>query len=56
MYNNVRWLSRGSVLQRFVECLDEINMFLMNEKLSFQELYDVVWIHRLMFSQIFPYI
>jgi hypothetical protein len=26
MYNNVRWLSRGSVLQRLVECLDEIRM------------------------------
>jgi hypothetical protein len=37
MYNNVCWLSRGSVPQRFVECVDEIRMFLMNEKLSFQE-------------------
>ena len=24
MYNHVRWLSRGKVLVRFVECLDEI--------------------------------
>jgi hypothetical protein len=47
MYSNVRWLSRGSVLQRFVECLDEIRMFLTNENLSFQELYDI-WICRLM--------
>ena len=27
MYNNVRWLSRGEVLERFVECLNEINLF-----------------------------
>ncbi|KAK1339817.1 hypothetical protein QTO34_018374 [Cnephaeus nilssonii] len=24
MYNNVRWLSRGKVLERFVECFEEI--------------------------------
>jgi hypothetical protein len=50
--NNVR--RRDSVLQRFVEYLDEIRMLLTSKKLSFQELYDVVWICRLMFSQIFP--
>ena len=27
MYNNVRWLSRGQVLSRFVELLDEIRLF-----------------------------
>ena len=33
MYNNVPWLSRGQVLQRFVECLNEVNRFLdMNGK------------------------
>ncbi|GFT17447.1 protein ZBED8 [Trichonephila clavipes] len=26
MYNNVRWLSRGNVLQRFVDCLEEITV------------------------------
>ncbi|GFV40913.1 general transcription factor II-I repeat domain-containing protein 2B [Trichonephila clavipes] len=31
MYNNVRWLSRGNVLQRFVDCLEEIRLFLQNE-------------------------
>ena len=31
MYNNVRWLSRGSVLERLVKCLDEIRLFLQNE-------------------------
>jgi hypothetical protein len=27
MYSNVRWRSRGSVLQRFVECLDDSYVF-----------------------------
>ncbi|GFW24040.1 dipeptidyl peptidase 3 [Trichonephila clavipes] len=31
MYNNVRWLSRGNVLQRFVDCLEEIRLFLQEE-------------------------
>ncbi|KAH1008138.1 hypothetical protein HUJ05_008721 [Dendroctonus ponderosae] len=31
VYNNVRWLSRGNVLQRFVDCLEEIRLFLQNE-------------------------
>ncbi|KAK1346447.1 hypothetical protein QTO34_000303 [Cnephaeus nilssonii] len=26
MYNNVRWLSRGKVLERFVECFEEIKI------------------------------
>ena len=36
MYNHVRWLSRGFVLQRFVECFDEIIIFLMIKKPNFQ--------------------
>lgn len=31
MYNNVRWLSRENLLERFVACLDEITIFLTNE-------------------------
>ncbi|GBN99847.1 hypothetical protein AVEN_247394-1 [Araneus ventricosus] len=31
MYNNVRWLNRRNVLQRFVDCLEEIRLFLQNE-------------------------
>ena len=34
MYNSVRWLSREKVLQRFVECLNEIILFLNNRKNS----------------------
>ncbi|GFW15804.1 dipeptidyl peptidase 3 [Trichonephila clavipes] len=31
MYNNVRWLSRGNVLQGFIDCLEEIRLFQQNE-------------------------
>ncbi|KAK1346679.1 hypothetical protein QTO34_000539 [Cnephaeus nilssonii] len=37
MYNNVRWLSRGKVLERFVECFEEI------------KLNDDKWVNTLMF-------
>ena len=41
MYNNVRWLSRGKVLERFVECLIEIKLFLnMKNNKDFPELDD----------------
>ncbi|CAG4959705.1 unnamed protein product [Colias eurytheme] len=51
MYNNVRWLSRGSVLERFVECLEEIRLFLQNEgKIEqYPQLLDVMWLSKLMF-------
>ena len=32
MYNNVQWLSRRKVLQRFVKCLDKIIIFFNNRK------------------------
>ena len=43
MYNNVRRLRRGKVLQRFGECLDEVKIFLINENLieKYNELLDV---------------
>lgn len=51
MYNNVRWLSRGKVLQRFVECLEEVRLFLINENLieKYNELLDLEWLSKLMF-------
>ena len=49
MYNSVRWLSRGRVLERFIECLDEIRMFMDDNKQNYSELTDVDWLSRLMF-------
>src|SRR6218665_2960879 len=48
MYNRVHWLSRGRVLERFVECLDEIRMFMDESKQKYSELTDVEWLSRLM--------
>lgn len=49
MHNSVRWLSRGRVLERFVECLNEVRIFLNENKQTFSELTDVDWLSRLMF-------
>lgn len=49
MFNNVRWLSRGNVLQRFIECFDEIKMFFDEQNQIHEELSDLEWIARLMF-------
>jgi hypothetical protein len=51
MYNNVRWLSRGNVLQRFGDCLEEIRLFLQNEGKveEYPQLLDVMWLSKLMF-------
>ena len=49
MYNSVRWLSRCRVLERFVEGLDEIRIFLDDNKKKYLELTDVDWLSRLMF-------
>lgn len=49
MYNNVRWLSRGQVLERFVDCLDEIRTFMDDNKQNCSELTNVDWLIRLMF-------
>lgn len=32
MYTNVRWLSRGHLLEQFVECLHEIRLFLSDNQ------------------------
>lgn len=43
MYNNVCWLSRGKVLERFVECINEIKLFLdLKTSKDFPELYNVI--------------
>ncbi|GFV68927.1 general transcription factor II-I repeat domain-containing protein 2A [Trichonephila clavipes] len=51
MYNNVRWLNRGDVLQRFVDCLEEIRLFLQNESKieQYLQLMDIMWLLKLMF-------
>ncbi|GBN89455.1 General transcription factor II-I repeat domain-containing protein 2A [Araneus ventricosus] len=51
MHNNVRWLSHGNVLQRFVDCLEEIRLFLQNEGEieQYLQLLDVMWLSKLMF-------
>ena len=49
MYNNVRWLSRGLVLKRFIECFNEIKIFLNNHHIFYLELSDCKWVSQLMF-------
>ena len=49
MYNNVRWLSRGLVLKRFVECFNKIKIFLKDQDIFYQEMFDFKWVSNLMF-------
>lgn len=49
LYNNVRWLSRGKVLARFVCCLEAIKMFLDEKQKRFPQLNDESWLLKLMF-------
>lgn len=50
MCNNVRWLSRAISLERFVNCLEEIRLFLDGLKRDdFKELYNTEWLTKLMF-------
>ena len=50
LYNNVRWLSRGKTLERFVECLNEVKHFLSMKNVNdFPELDDAAWLRNLMF-------
>lgn len=48
MYNNVRWLSRGQVLHRFVELLEEVRLFLSDKSEDYPELNDLNWFNDLM--------
>ena len=43
MYNNVRWLSRRLALKRFVECFNEIKIFLNDRNISYPELLNPKW-------------
>ncbi|GFX52836.1 general transcription factor II-I repeat domain-containing protein 2A [Trichonephila clavipes] len=45
-YNNARWLSRWNVLQRFVDCLEEIRLFLQKESKieQYPQLMDIMWL------------
>jgi hypothetical protein len=49
MFNNVRWLGRSKVLERFVECLDEIKHFISVKKnVNVEQLDNHIWITNLM--------
>ena len=50
-YNDVRWLSRGKMLFRFLELLEEVVLFLKikNQMAKFPELEDPEWISKLAF-------
>ncbi|XP_034262212.1 general transcription factor II-I repeat domain-containing protein 2-like [Pantherophis guttatus] len=49
MYNNIRWLSRGRVLERFVACLEEIRLFMNEKGQEYPQLTDMAWLTNLMF-------
>lgn len=49
-YNNVRWLSFGQVLNRFVTLLEEIKLFLIEKDNSYAELSNIHWLNDLMFN------
>ena len=49
LHSNVRWLSCGKVLERFVECFDEIKILLSVKGQDYPELEDRDWIVKLMF-------
>ena len=49
--NDIRWLSRSKVLERFIESLDEIRLYFREENKihEFEELFDLGWSSNLMF-------
>ncbi|XP_013930323.1 PREDICTED: uncharacterized protein LOC106555913 [Thamnophis sirtalis] len=49
MHNNIRWLSRGRVLERFVACLDGIRLFMNEKGRECPQLTDMAWLTNLMF-------
>lgn len=48
LYSNIRWLSRGNVLNRFVTYPEEIKL-LLDKKKTFSELKNEDWLCKLMF-------
>ena len=49
LHCDVRWLSRGAVLERFVSCLNEIKTFLNSKGQEYAELSDSLWLCKLGF-------
>ncbi|KFM58827.1 Zinc finger MYM-type protein 6, partial [Stegodyphus mimosarum] len=49
LHSEIRWLSRGKVLNRFVECFDDIQIFLHEIGENDLELNDKQWFLRLLF-------
>ena len=49
LHNNVRWLSKGRVLERFAACIEEIKIFLAEKDCVYQELSNPEWIQKLYF-------
>lgn len=49
LHSEIRWLSRGKVLNRFVECFGDIQIFLHKIGENDLELNDKQWLLRLLF-------
>ena len=49
LHSSVRWLSRGKILLRFVECLVEIKVFLIGQGKAYPELVEENWLAKLIF-------
>lgn len=49
MHTDIRWLSRGQVLTRFLACIEAIQIFLIEIKENFPQLEDKSWLLKLKF-------
>jgi len=49
LHTEIRWLSRGKVLNRFVSLIDAIQIFLIEIKENFPQLDDKLWLLKLRF-------